>query len=174
MRYEVEAAGRTRIVAVEHRGGGFLVSVDGRVWRVDASRAGASLSLLVSPQGPGEDSLDVPVASHDVAVAPAAAGQLIVHVDGAPVPVRVNGRRRRGGALDAGGAQHVTAPMPGKVIRVLVRAGDTVAARQPLVVVEAMKMENELRAGRPGTVAAVHVVEGASVEAGALLLEIRS
>ena len=63
--------------------------------------------------------------------------------------------------------------MPGKVVRVLVKPGDTVAARQPLVVVEAMKMENELRAGRDGTVAEVHVREGVSVDAGALLIVIQ-
>ena len=63
--------------------------------------------------------------------------------------------------------------MPGKIVRVLVAAGDTVEVRQPLVVVEAMKMENELRAERPGTVARVHVKDGASVEAGAPLIDIR-
>jgi biotin carboxyl carrier protein len=63
--------------------------------------------------------------------------------------------------------------MPGKIVRVFVRPGDTVTARQPLVVVEAMKMENELRAGRAGTVAEVHAREGASVEAGALLIVIQ-
>jgi biotin carboxyl carrier protein len=62
--------------------------------------------------------------------------------------------------------------MPGKVVRVLVHTGDIVRARQPLVVVEAMKMENELRAGRDGRVAAIHVQEGASVDAGALMVEI--
>jgi biotin carboxyl carrier protein len=63
--------------------------------------------------------------------------------------------------------------MSGKVIRLLAGTGDVVRARQPIVVVEAMKMENELRAGRDGTVAAIHVKEGASVDAGALLLEIQ-
>jgi biotin carboxyl carrier protein len=60
--------------------------------------------------------------------------------------------------------------MPGKVVRVLVAPGDEVASRQGLVVVEAMKMENELRAGRAGRVSEVLVVEGTSVEAGALLV----
>ncbi len=59
--------------------------------------------------------------------------------------------------------------MPGKVVRVLVKPGDAVRARQPVVVVEAMKMENELRAGRDGTVAEIHAREGTSVDAGALL-----
>jgi biotin carboxyl carrier protein len=60
--------------------------------------------------------------------------------------------------------------MPGKVLRVLASPGDEVAARQPLVVVEAMKMENELSAARGGRVRDVVVEEGVSVEAGRLLV----
>ena len=60
-----------------------------------------------------------------------------------------------------------------KVVRVLVKAGDLVTPRQPVVVVEAMKTENELRADRDGTVTDVHVREGLSVDAGALLLVIQ-
>ena len=59
--------------------------------------------------------------------------------------------------------------MPGKIVRVLVRTGEAVQARQPLIVIEAMKMENELRADGIGTVAEILVKEGQSVEAGALL-----
>jgi biotin carboxyl carrier protein len=62
--------------------------------------------------------------------------------------------------------------MPGRVVRVLVKPGDEVAARQGLVVVEAMKMENELAAARPGRVTDVAVTEGVSVEAGRLLVVI--
>jgi biotin carboxyl carrier protein len=100
-----------------------------------------------------------------------------VHIGGVPVAVSVNGRRhwsrKDEGAAGGTGPQQITAPMPGKIVRVLVAAGDVVAARQPLVVVEAMKMENELRAGRAGTIAEVHAREGASVDAGALLLVIQ-
>jgi biotin carboxyl carrier protein len=60
--------------------------------------------------------------------------------------------------------------MPGKVVRVLVEPGDEVAGRQPLVVVEAMKMENELSSPRPGRVKEVAVRPGQSVEAGRLLV----
>jgi biotin carboxyl carrier protein len=60
--------------------------------------------------------------------------------------------------------------MPGKVVRVLVKVGTSVYPRQPLVVVEAMKMENELRAKRSGIVTELLVQEGQSVDAGALLL----
>jgi biotin carboxyl carrier protein len=59
--------------------------------------------------------------------------------------------------------------MPGKVVRVMARSGDAVQPRQAVVVVEAMKMENELRATRAGTVSEMLVREGQSVEAGALL-----
>jgi biotin carboxyl carrier protein len=60
--------------------------------------------------------------------------------------------------------------MPGRVVRVLVGSGDEVQARQPLVVVEAMKMENELSAARAGRVKDVHVRDGMLVEAGRLLV----
>jgi biotin carboxyl carrier protein len=70
------------------------------------------------------------------------------------------------------GRQTVTTPMPGRVVRVLVAPGDQVVARQPLVVVEAMKMENELRSPKDGIVKEVAVVAGAAVEAGAVLIVI--
>ena len=63
--------------------------------------------------------------------------------------------------------------MPGKIVRVLVQAGEPVRSRQPLVVVEAMKMENELRADRDGTITEIHAREGQSVDAGALLVVIQ-
>jgi biotin carboxyl carrier protein len=60
--------------------------------------------------------------------------------------------------------------MPGRIVKVLVKPGDHVAARQGLIIVEAMKMENELRAPGPGTVTEVKVAQGASVEANAVLI----
>ena len=78
--------------------------------------------------------------------------------------------RRRDGAATGAGPQRIVAPMPGKIVRVLVTAGDDVQLRQGLVVVEAMKMENELRAARPGRVREVFVRVGESVEAGTPLV----
>ncbi len=86
------------------------------------------------------------------------------------------GRIRGGGA--ARGKRHagpdsgrVVSPMPGKVTKVLVQAGDEVAAGQALLVLEAMKMENELRAAVAGKVARVHVEAGQPVSPAQLLLE---
>ena len=71
------------------------------------------------------------------------------------------------------GPAPILAPMPGMIVRVSVKAGDRVEAGQGVVVMEAMKMENELRASRDGTVAEVHVREGVLVEAGAPLIIIQ-
>ncbi len=80
------------------------------------------------------------------------------------------GGRGRAGQVATTGVQRINAPMPGRVVRVLVKSGDEVAARQGLVVVEAMKMENELASPRAGRVREVAVTEGQSVEAGRLLV----
>jgi len=74
-------------------------------------------------------------------------------------------------SVNAGPAP-LRAPMPGLVVRVTVVVGDVVEAGQGLVVVEAMKMENELRATSAGVVAAVHAVPGTAVEKGAILVEL--
>jgi biotin carboxyl carrier protein len=74
------------------------------------------------------------------------------------------------GAMGAMGAIRISAPMPGRIVRVLVAVGDRVSARQAVVVVEAMKMENELRSPRDGVVKEVLVVPGAAVESGAVLI----
>ena len=75
-------------------------------------------------------------------------------------------RRKRGSAVEAEGRQQVLAPMPGKIVRVLVKAGDAVRAGQGLLVVEAMKMQNEIRAPKSGTIDRLGVVEGQTVNAG--------
>ena len=75
---------------------------------------------------------------------------------------------RRGG----GGGGNVTAPMPGRVVKLLVAEGEVVAAGAPVVVVEAMKMENELCGAGAGRVKKIHVSAGQNVEGGALLVEL--
>jgi propionyl-CoA carboxylase alpha chain len=78
----------------------------------------------------------------------------------------------RSGATEGRGPSRIEAPIPGKVVAVSVEPGDQVASGQPLVVLEAMKMENELTADRSGQVAVVHVAPGDTVDAGSLLVEL--
>ena len=167
MQYEVDIAGKRRHVIVDRSGDAFLVTIDGRPFHVSAARVDAGLLSLIV----GSASVEATVASDD------ASGQLVVRVGTTPVTVALSGRRRPGQrpaeAASGSGPQRVVAPMPGKIIRVLVKRGEAVTARQGLLVVEAMKMENELRAGRDGTIAELHVREGQSVEAGALLVVIQ-
>lgn len=170
---EIEVDGNSHRVAVERLGSDparFRIAWDGETRVVDARRIDPeTLSLVLVEGGSG---------SHTVRCIDAAGdGAVDVHVGGALVRALVDvGRARltglgaRGG--EEGGGQHVTAPMSGKVVRLLVAAGDEVEARQGVVVVEAMKMENELTAPRAGRIAEVAVAEGASVEAGKVLMVI--
>lgn len=77
-----------------------------------------------------------------------------------------------GGAGAAGG--QLSSPMPGKIVKLLVKEGDSVAEGQPLVIMEAMKMQNELKSTSAGTVTKVHVQEGATVETGAPLVDLKA
>jgi biotin carboxyl carrier protein len=78
-------------------------------------------------------------------------------------------RGRKQSALEAEGRQQIIAPMPGKVIRLLVKVGDEVEAGQGLIVVEAMKMQNEIRSPKKGKVERIQAKEGQAVNAGDIL-----
>jgi pyruvate carboxylase subunit B len=107
-----------------------------------------------------------------------ARGQYTLSIDGRRFAIEALDERTRAirdlaaAARAAAGPAPLVAPMPGLVVRVNVAPGDEVAAGQGLVVMEAMKMENELRATAAGVVKAVHAVPGSAVEKGALLVEL--
>ncbi len=106
---------------------------------------------------------------------PAQAGKWVVTISEYDFQVRVHDPRMRrfaGQAVAHDGPLDVLAPMPGKVVRVLVEPGQQVAADQGLVVIEAMKMQNELRAPRAGRVTEVNVREGAGIESGVKLMRL--
>jgi biotin carboxyl carrier protein len=79
--------------------------------------------------------------------------------------------RRTTGAVGQG-PKKITAPMPGKVVRIMAAAGAEVEAGQAVIVIEAMKMQNELKSPKKGVVKKVSVTEGAAVEAGQALAEV--
>jgi biotin carboxyl carrier protein len=169
MTFEIDLNGRGYPVTIEPAGPGrYRVTVDGHSRVVHAARVGEFGLSFIADGGSG--------VSRDVQVAPGPArGELLVNLSGRTVGVTVNGRRSGRGADGSGhahGVQSVVAPMPGRVVRVMVGPGDEVAARQGIVVVEAMKMENELRSPKAGKVKEVTVAAGASVEAGRVLVVI--
>ena len=166
MTFEIDLNGRTRTISIERRSDAqYRVLLDGEPHDLDAARVGVyGLSMLLDD-----------VVSREVQVTPSPnGGELFVTLSGRTVAATVNGRRTRRAGADTGGGAHgdqpVTAPMPGRVVRVLVAAGDEVAVRQGVVVVEAMKMENELRSPKAGRIKEVNVAPGTSVEAGRVLL----
>ena len=121
---------------------------------------------------PGVYSVVLDGDSFEVRLLPAAQGW-IAEINGKRYPVEVrdprNARRNSRNALGSG-RQNVAAPMPGKVIRVLVKEGDSVEAGQGLVVVEAMKMQNEMKASRPARVVSVLARAGDTIGAGDTLV----
>ena len=167
MTFDVEINGRSRRIAIERTTASrYRVIVDGQAQLVDATRIGSfGLSLLF------DGAAD---ASRDIQVSPGTTpGEMLVGIEGKLATVVLNGRRSGHGGADRGaqahGEQSVVAPMPGRVVRLLVTHGDEVTARQPIVVVEAMKMENELRSPKAGRVKELAVTAGESVEAGRVL-----
>lgn len=156
----------TRTVAVELDGA--HVTVDGRRFETDLGPAdgGAVRSLLVDG------------ASRRVAAYRREAGRWDLHLGGRRVRAEVVDERTRAiramtaGSAPSVGHHKVVAPMPGMVVRVEVAEGDTVSGGQGVVIVEAMKMENELLAEGPGVVEKVHIEEGEAVEKDQVLVEL--
>jgi biotin carboxyl carrier protein len=164
MRLDLVIGGHARAVEIVREGRHLRVTLDGRSWTVDARQMDERTWFLRLP----DDGI-----SREVGISEGTRGSLVVHVGADAVAIQPRARSRgRGAERGETGPQEVVAPMPGKIVRVLVRPGDAVVARQGVVVVEAMKMENELRATKPGTVRDVFVREGVSVEAGAPLVVI--
>jgi biotin carboxyl carrier protein len=168
MNFDIEINGRQHAVKVERVGARFRIEAGARVDVVDVARIDRTTMSMIL-----EGDRDT---SHEVSLLNGReAGDVEIHLRAGVVHARIasageRGRRSSGSAFGGpGGPQRVTAPMPGKIVKVLVKAGDEVASRQGLVVIEAMKMENELRATRAGHVKDVHVAEGDLVDTGRLL-----
>jgi biotin carboxyl carrier protein len=143
------------------------VAVDGRTIEIDSEQLASTRQVE-----PGVYSVLLNGASYEIRLIETSQG-LSAEVAGWRVAVEVRDPRdsSRGSRASIGsGRQNVTAPMPGKVVRVLVNVGDQVAVGQGLVVVEAMKMQNEMKASRPGRVIEVRSSAGETVGAGDTLL----
>jgi len=123
--------------------------------------------------GPGAYSVIADGKSYDVHVYERGGGEFDVAVNAATHHVTVKDPRRwtpGDGSGGSTGPQQVRAPMPGKVVKLLIYEGEEVEAGQGLVIIEAMKMQNEMKSPRAGTVAGVKVGEGGPVAAGDVLV----
>ncbi|MGT2832162.1 acetyl-CoA carboxylase biotin carboxyl carrier protein subunit [Streptococcus halotolerans] len=127
----------------------FKISVDGKEYLVEMEEIGATPAPATVPSAPEQPAApQAPVVEAPVASAPAESSS-------APA-----------------GADALAAPMPGTILNILVKVGDTVSENQPLMILEAMKMENEIVASSAGTVSAIHVTAGQTVNPGDGLITI--
>lgn len=172
MKYSVDYRGEVVEVEVSALGAGrYRVKVgDGEARTVDATVDGgvdgglvhllagtASRSVSLGARGDGQHAQ---LGGLDAAIA--------------VLDARAARRRARAGAGPGGGADVVRSPMPGRVVDVLVAEGDTVTIGQGVAIVEAMKMENELRAELDGVVVKVHVAAGDRVDGNAELVTLEA
>ncbi|HEX4075199.1 MAG TPA: biotin/lipoyl-containing protein [Candidatus Acidoferrales bacterium] len=162
MKLAIELDGKMRTIEIgsDAMGDGrrLLCTIDGREIEADATEV-----------APGIYSILIGGASFEVRVERTGAGLRITSAGreyAAQIRDPRQWRRNRSATAEAGGSQRVVAPMPGKVIRVLVKAGEAVEAGKGIVVVEAMKMQNEVRSPKSGRVERVLVSEGQTVSAG--------
>ena len=152
------------------------VDLDGDVLTVDGN---ASTAHLTEVEGTPVRMVTIGDEVHRVVARRGATrGRFTLWLDGFRYEVEALDERTRairalsGAGKEASGPAPLIAPMPGMITRISVAVGDIVQAGQGLIVMEAMKMENELRAATAGTVKAIMAREGTAVEKGALLLEL--
>jgi len=162
VKLEIEIGGRARTVERTRIGGHLCWAIDGERIEADVAEVSSGVySILIDGR------------AFEARVEAAPAGVRVV-VGGREYSAAVSDprqwRRNRGAAREAEGRQQVLAPMPGKIVRVLAQAGEPVSAGQGLVVVEAMKMQNEVRSPKSGTVERLLVAEGQAVNAGEILV----
>jgi biotin carboxyl carrier protein len=162
MKFEIRIDGAARTVELTREEQRWRISLDGEAVEADAVEIAFNVfSILLDGK------------SHEVYVTPTPTGSLTLqtghHEFTAEVADPRAWRGRRHGAVEAEGRQQILAPMPGKIVRVLVQAGEKVEVGQGLLVVEAMKMQNEIRSPKSGTVERLLVKEGQPVNAGEVL-----
>mgnify|MGYP005841629329 CR=1 FL=1 len=167
MKYYAEVGGRTVEVEIEERGGGFVVSIAGRKIAADLRQIhGLTLYSLLLDQR-----------SHEVSVEQREHA-FVVTIAGERYLVKVQDERARRlsevvpRAMGHEGETVIKAPMPGLVVSLDVAPGDVVKKGKGLLVLEAMKMENEMRSPRDGTIKAIYVRKGDRVEHGRDLIVI--
>ena len=160
MKYDVQIMGRQVAVELDHSNGRVKARVDTRDYDL----------AVVSPES-GVYTFLSGDAVYEARVWAPKQNSMRVEIGGRLFTAAVMDRKHRRPTLDHGveGRHDLVAPMPGKVVRVLLAAGDEVALGQGIVVVEAMKMQNEIKSPKSGRVLEVRVAEGVTVNANQVL-----
>lgn len=165
MKLQAELDGTKHDVEIKRDGNKVTASVDGREYSLDVSQPEPGLFVL------RRDSQ-----KHIAHVTSRPDGLSMVAISGRSVEVSLSDPKRlrgsAGGTDVEDGIAEIKTAMPGKIVRVLVAQGDAVTKGDGVIVVEAMKMQNEMKSPKDGNVASIKVAEGDTVEAGALLLTI--
>lgn len=160
MRIRLKTRAGTRVIEASTENGRLAFAIDGGRLDADSVEIASGLySILLDGESFEAHARD-------------ASGEVIVTIDGRDFTFRVEDLRewrRDGSALETKGRQQVVASMPGKVVRVLVAAGQAVNVGQGIAVIEAMKMQNEVRSPKSGMVERLLVSEGQAVNAGEIL-----
>jgi pyruvate carboxylase subunit B len=165
VKYVATVGGDSQVVEITGGDGHYRIVLGDDVLEIDARRTSPGIySVLIGGVSHVADVVD-----RD--------GACVVGVAGQTYEVQVEEQTRwiirtRGGAAGGAHGQTVRAPLPGKITHVAVRLGDRVQAGDALVVIEAMKMENEFKAAAAGTVAEIRVQPGQAVNPGDVLLVI--
>jgi biotin carboxyl carrier protein len=175
MNVDVLVNGRPWKVAVEpaEKVGTFTITIKGKSRVVDALWIDADTLSLID----AGTAREIRLHPRDKSAVGVEFGGKVYEAVVVPPEARLKSRPTVNGvsavaSVGLGLSQAIKAPMPGRVVRVLVAVGDHVIAKQPVVVVEAMKMENELRTPRDGVVKEVLAIAGAAVDSGAVLVVI--
>jgi biotin carboxyl carrier protein len=166
MKYEIELAtpaGKTKhIVELRQKDGQREITLDGRAIEGDAVQVSPNtISVML-----GGRSFEINLTRSLDGTIKMQCGS---HEFSAHVVDPRAWRGRKQGAIEVEGRQEILAPMPGKIVRVLVAVGESVEAGQGLLVVEAMKMQNEIRSPKNGKVERLLAKEGQAVNAGEVL-----
>lgn len=156
MRYEAEIDGRRVNVELEQRNGRTIAVIDKRSYDVEVLSLEEGVYLIFAGD-----------LVYEARVWPTESNSFSVKLRGQVFNAKIFDRKRARAVAEHSdeGQQHLTSPMPGKVVRVLLKPGDQVAAGQGVVIVEAMKMQNEIKSPKAGRLIEVLVVEGATVNA---------
>jgi acetyl/propionyl-CoA carboxylase alpha subunit len=166
--YDVTIGEKIYRVELAQTGSGWLCKLDGREFPIDvAPLAGGVLSLLVNGRS-YEVRQDDSAGRGNIDIGIVIGRERFSAVVRDPRSLRARRGRDRG----AEGPKKIKAPMPGKVVRILAPPGSEVEFGQSVLVIEAMKMQNELKAPKKGKVSKLNVAEGAAVESGQTLAEV--